>query len=367
MDNVTFDYGEPLYYILIALVAPFTLTIFLLLKNKSKGIKSLTVSLITLLNLFIHLFKLFLFPHYSPTAESAYMCTAYTTCALIIITSPFIFIGKNDALKDFLFIVGGAAGIFALIFPHSVISASNAGNLSPWEIVRYYLNHYLIIASSILPVALKLHRLNYRNFIKLPIIFLLYHITVFANDAVLICAGYMGEYGSDTLYEGLCFWNPSRSVLLTDTSPLVLSVMNGFINALTPKIFLTDINGESFLWPILYYTPALSVGIMILEIIEYGAGDFARIKSDVLTVLSFFKLLLKNKNTGGKKLRAVKVAEKPKKEKYRADIAAEIFGAKKVKYPPKTLNFAPAKPRAADEKPKKEKKTERRIVFIRPE
>jgi len=364
MDNVLFDYGTPLYYVLIALIAPFILILFLILKNRSHRTKSVAISIITLLNLFVHIFKLFIFPHYSATAENAYMCTAYTTCALIIITSPFILIGKSDALKDFLFVVGGAAGIFALIFPHSVISASAAGNLSPWEIVRYYLNHYLIIASSILPVALKLHKINYRNFIKLPIIFLLYHITVFANDAVLICAGYMGEYDSGTLYEGLCFWNPSRAVLLTDTSPVVLNVMSSFINALTPKIFLTDINGESFLWPILYYTPALSIGIMLLEIIEYAIGDFARIKSDVLTAASFLKLLFKGKNKIEKKPRAVKVEPISKRQKYRADMAEEIF---KDKTPPKIINFTPTPPKTTKENMQKEKKTERTIVFIRPE
>lgn len=356
MANVTFDYGEPLYFILIAGIAPFTCVIFILLMNRTDRVKNIAVSLMTIFNLLIHLFKLFIFPHYSATADSAYMCTAYTTCALIIITSPFIFMGKNGALKDFLFVVGGIAGLFAIIFPYSIISASAAGTLSPWEIVRYYLNHYLIVATAVLPVMLKIHRLNYRNFFKLPLIFFLYHVIVFANDAVLICAGYMGGYGAATLYDGLCFWNPSRSVVLTDTSPAVLGLMEKLINALTPKIFLTNMRGDEFLWPILYYTPALSLGIMLLEAIAYLICDFSRVKADCLNLKGVLRKIIRRKPKE-RRLRAIKVKE------------ADAAPFRKENKPRGTvIRFTPqSAPRSVPAAMKDEDKREpRTIVFIRP-
>lgn len=361
MENIAFDYGTSLYFILIAGAFVFTAAAYFILRGRRPKTQKFVVMFMAIVNLVVHIFKLYLFPHYIPSVENAYKCTAYTTCALIIITTPFIHISKSGALKDFLFVVGTVAGVFALAFPYSIISYSLAETLSPWEIVRYYLNHYLIIDTSFLPVALGLHKLSYRNFLKIPIIFLVYHITVFSNDCVLICAGYMGDFNSSTLYDGLLYWNPSRSVALTDTSPVVLSVMKELITALTPEIFLSSADGEYFLWPILYYTSALSVGILAVEAVEYLIADFTRIKTDILSAAEKIKSIF-----GGKR----------RKKKFRLNAEGEYFirerrllylGEKKET---KTIESGEAaidkveSPRS--EFPREEKKTVRTVVFIRP-
>jgi len=360
--NIPFDYGFPIYYILMAGAAVFTAALFFILKNRSGRTKSAAIAVMAFFNLFIHLFKLYIFPHYTPSAENAYMCTAYTTCALIIITSPFIHVGKSGVLKDFMFVVGGVAGVFALIFPYSVISFSVAGKLSVWEIVRYYLNHYIIIATSVLPVALGVHKLSYRNFLKVPLIFLLYHIVVFANDCVLICAGYMGDYDSSTLYEGLLYWNPSRSVALTDTSAIVLGALKSVINSLTPEIFLKNIDGESFLWPVLYYTPALSLGLLLIEVVEYLLGDFFGIKADFLRLVSKIKSLFAGKGDSAEEENGVKES----KISARPYLPPSYGGKTAYSRRAEVLRFTPTEQNGRQTEEKGEKKNARTIVFIRP-
>lgn len=366
MNSVSFDYGYPIYFILMAGAAAFVLVLFFLLKNRSIRTKSAAVLFLAALNFILHVFKLYIFPHYTPSADNAYMCTAYTTCALIILTAPFILAFGGKALKDFLFVVGTVAGVFALVFPHSVISASLAGNLSPWEIVRYYANHYLIIASSFLPVALGVHKLNYHNFFKIPVIFLLYHITVFANDCILICAGYMGDYDGYTLYEGLLYWNPSRGITLTDTSETVLNAMKAIITALTPDIFLENIDGESFMWPVLYYTPALSVGILILSAAEYLAADFSGIKSDVLSVVKKIKSQLAAVRLKNRSLRS----SRAEAEGGKRGTGYLVYTRKDILRPAqsKVAAYAPRVTaiRGADIPAAGQKKPARTVVYIRP-
>lgn len=371
MNSVPFDYGYPVYFILPAGAPIFVLALFFILKNKSLRTKKAAVVFLAALNFLLHVFKLYIFPHYTPSAENAYMCTAYTTCALIILTAPFILAFGGKALKDFLFVVGTVAGVFALVFPYSVISASAAGNLSPWEIVRYYANHYLIIASSILPVALGVHKISYRNFLKLPVIFLLYHITVFANDCILICAGYMGDFDCYTLYEGLLYWNPSRGITLTDTSETVLNAMQSVINALTPDVFLENINGEAYMWPVLYYTPALSLGISVLSAAEYLVADFSEIKSDVLSLVKkvkapFAALGRKNKSSD----RGAPEAERgEKRTEYLAYTRRNILrpAENKTAHPPQTAAPRVKALYGVSKSADVPKKPARTVVFIRPQ
>lgn len=366
MNSVSFDYGYPIYFILMAGAAAFVLVLFFVLKNRSKRTKSAAVIFLAAINFILHVFKLYIFPHYTPSAENAYMCTAYTTCALIILTAPFILAFGGKALKDFLFVVGTVAGVFALVFPYSVIYFSSVGNLSPWEIVRYYANHYLIIASCFLPVALGVHKPSYRNLLKLPVIFLLYHITVFANDCILICAGYMGDFDGSTLYEGLLYWNPSRGITLTDTSEAVLGVMQSVINALTPDIFLENIDGEAFMWPMLYYTPALSVGILVLAAAEYLITDFSGIKTDVLFLVG--------------KIRTIFAALKPENKSPRGEDGDKERGEKRTEYLVYTRKniLRPAESKVASYVPRlkamretnktdEPRKPARTIVYIRPQ
>lgn len=284
------DYGSFAYC--CYLIIPFAITITLCLVLKKRGIRTKKIVIFCILaaNFIQHIFKTSIYPQYD--GEFSYSQTAYNMCAFLILASPVIFISKNEFLKDAIFFFGSAAGFAAMAFPHWFIGQSAFG----WDVYRFYICHGLLLIGSLLPVFLGVHKINYRNFWKLPFFYFASEIIILLNDSFFIITGYGGlSYGAENLYKALYSINPVWSMHPHPD----FTVLNNIIDFFTPDFFWRNASGETAYFPVLWSAIPIYILITVLGFILSVALDFKHAKQDFLTVKSKISQIISrfNKNT----------------------------------------------------------------------
>lgn len=264
------------YFLYIFIAAAFTTGLFFILKNKSDRTKKIVIFVLIAINSLQHIFKQFLYPQYE--AGFSYICSAYTLCALFIIIYPFIFVSKSQLLKDSMFFFGSVAGLFAIFIPYAAVAEQREAFCA--ESIRYYLCHTLLLSTSLLPVLLKIHKVNYKNAFKIPLVFFAAQGIVLLNDAILISSGNLENWNAGTLYEGLNLMNPGWSVRPNEG----FGVVNDIIRAMSPKVFYYNSAGEEFTWPILWSAVPYYIVIALLTFATGALMNLKQFKSDVINI-----------------------------------------------------------------------------------
>lgn len=264
------------YFLYIFIAFAFTATLFFALKNKSDKTKKITIFIFVTINTLQRIFTQFLYPQYE--AGFSYICSAYTLCSLFIIIYPFIFISESKLLKDSIFFFGSTAGLFAILIPYAAIAEQREAFCA--ETIRYYICHILLFTTSLLPVILKIHKVNYKNAFKIPLVFFVAQAIVLLNDMLFISSGNLENWNADTLYEGLKFMNPGWSMRPNEG----FTAVNDIIRTLSPKIFYYNSAGEEFTWPILWSAVPYYVAITLLTFSAGALMNLKEFKSDVINI-----------------------------------------------------------------------------------
>lgn len=283
------QYGSPAYFFYPVIIFALAVLLWLALRRRKDRVKKIAVMALMLVNLAQHILKQFIWPHYWGDDYPQLINTAYNMCATLIILSPFIFISKSGLWKDFITYFGAGAGLVTMAVPYWYIGQS----LWQWDILRYYTCHGLLFITSLLPVLTGLHKINWRNFYKLPFVFFLCLIIIAFNDLVCYVLGIFGDGSSGDFFEALYEANPCWMMHPDDGFSWLIPVIDVF----TPDIFMGG-DGEPYT-PLLWYAIPIYVLICILGFALGAAIDRKRFAADMRAVADFFRGKARGRRTAG--------------------------------------------------------------------
>lgn len=273
------QYGSPAYFFYPVIIFALTAVLWLVLRRRGDRVKRAVIMALMLINLAQHILKQFVWPHYWGDAYPAHFNTAYNMCATLIILSPFIFISKSELWKDFITYIGAGAGLVTMAVPYWYIGQS----LWQWDILRYYFCHGLLFITSLLPVLTGLHKINWRNFYKLPFVFFLCLIIIVFNDLVCYALGIFGDSSAGNFFEALYEANPCWMMHPNEDFSWLVPVIDLF----TPDVFM---GGDGGLYtPLLWYAIPMYLLICILGFALGAAIDHRRFVADMRAVADFFR------------------------------------------------------------------------------
>lgn len=253
--------------ILIALILVVVLT--LILRKCSGKTAKIVIFVILALNLFQHIFKCIVWPQYYGTGFGE-LNSAYNMCAFLIIVSPFIFLLKSKALKDFIFYIGSTAGIMAISVPYWFIGQS----IVTFEYLRFYTCHLLLFIGSMLPVLVGLHKISLKNTWKIGFIFFTSLSIVLANGFIFSLIKYLPDFAA--VKDSFMSKNPVWALHPVEGFERVTKIIEIF----TPKIFLGG-NGKNYV-PIMWYIiPFYSLITISTFLVCLPVSLFARRKQKV--------------------------------------------------------------------------------------
>ena len=172
-------FGSPAHICILLFYAVFAATAYFILRKKSERVKKAVLFYLMLLNLVQHFFKSFLWPHLAGNGFGLEN-TAYNLCALLIIISPFVFLSRAKALKQFLVCVGTVAGILPFLVPFWFYGQTPFS----WEFARAYLCHLLLFTTSLLQSLLGFARPDFRGCLKTGALFLLALCIVWLDNLI---------------------------------------------------------------------------------------------------------------------------------------------------------------------------------------
>ncbi|MCL2719724.1 MAG: YwaF family protein [Treponema sp.] len=262
------------YFLYIAIAFGLLFGFYFILRNRSKKTASIVLFIILLSSFILHFLKLHFEPYRSWMPNAIRTVTPENLCAVSVLIFPWLFISKNNILKDYMFFMGVISGFAATIIPIDVIDF----NAFSFETFRFYYCHIIIWVVPLLMVLLKLHTIDYKRIIKVPFISYLVLLIILLNEVILI--------GLDFVPISFLFSNEIRnSSLIFGPLPDVKFLSDLFL-ALTPKIF-TIIPfgvkaGQVFYWPIIWLVIPYYVYFCITAFLFSLPFEFANVKKDII-------------------------------------------------------------------------------------
>lgn len=267
------NYGSGFWTISILFPLLCVFALWAVLRRCPRKTQRLFILILMLLNVFQHFLKPFIYPQYAGTGLS-HLVTAYNMCSFLIMISPVVFLWGNRFFRNFLYVVGTAAGIGTIIFPVWYIGLDIAA--LGWDYARFYICHSLLFAGSLLPLLLGHHRPSYKEFWQVGLGFLMGLFVILVNNVICISAGlYLGADSRD-IYSGLWQTNPCMMMGPPASLPWIANVARIF----TPSVFLGNNPSGNFA-PILWYAVPLYLVISIISMFLFFAMDRKNLLADL--------------------------------------------------------------------------------------
>lgn len=246
------NYFNYTHIITLLAAAGLIAALYFSLRKRSVFAKEMAVLVLMAINLTQHFFKFFIWPHMWGTGFDV-INTAYNVCAILIIASPLVYLGKSSLLRQFVAYVGTIGPAVTLLVPYWYIGST----ILAWDYLRSWTCHTLLCATSLLPALWGMVKFNYRDGWKFGFVFIAMLALILLNDAVFLLA--LGQATTQTLHETLVARNP----LWTMGPSGPFESLGRIFEAFTPKIFL-----DPYI-PILWY--AIPMYLMV-TLVGYALG-----------------------------------------------------------------------------------------------
>ncbi|MCL2412736.1 MAG: hypothetical protein FWC98_01195 [Bacteroidales bacterium] len=270
------DYLNTYYFLYLALGFVLLVGLYVLLRNKSK--KTITIVLFSFLlgNFILNFLKLFadFYQAWMPIAIRT--ITPENICTISVLAFPWLFLSKVKILKDYMFYMGIMGGLGAMLIPVDAIG------LAPFafETIWFYISHGLVWIIPLLMVLLKLHTLDYKRIIKIPLLVYAVLCIILVNEVILIGAGFVNI---NTLFS----YEIRNPAMIFGPLPEDLFIGKLF-TPLTPNLFLTipigPNAGAPFYWPILWLVIPFFIYFCILAFILALPFEYKTIQKDVFAL-----------------------------------------------------------------------------------
>jgi len=260
------------YFLYLALAVGLLIGLYLLLRNKSERTIFFVLFILLVANFALHFLKLFADFYQERMPWSIRTITPENICAVSVLLFPWFFLSKNKLLRDYMYYIGMISGIGATVFPIDVI-----GHYAfDFETIRYYVAHSLIWVIPLLMVMLKVHTLEYKRILKVPIIAIAVLCLILINEVILTGLGFVR---ADVLFS----YEIRNAALIFGPNPDIAFVGTMFL-PLTPTMFTTIpfgvYAGSTFYWPIIwmiipgYIYFCIIAGLLALPILKLRGFRF---------------------------------------------------------------------------------------------
>lgn len=259
------------YFACLALSLGFIAIIYLLFRKCSNRTKKIVLLVMMLINIGQHLLKSFVWPHLWGHGFT-YSNTCYNVCASLILVSPFVFFFGKGAMRDALVYIGTFGPLLAIVVPFWF----DGHNLFEWEVLRFYVCHVLLVATSILPALWGLTKLSYKSFAAVPLCFFALLILIIFNAIVCVTLGLVGN-GTASLFDTLYSLNPCW--VMHPAPPKGFEWAGAALEVFSPPIFLG--NAERPYTPLLWYAIPMYLLIAILTFLIGILVDRKRFAADL--------------------------------------------------------------------------------------
>ncbi len=264
------DFLSPAYFLCLFGCILLIALIFLIFFKTPRYVKHTVVLILMALNIAQHLMKSLVWPHLWNTGFT-FQNTAYNVCATLILLSPVLYLCKGF-MRDGLVYVGTAGPLLAIVVPFWF----HGQPLLQWEVLRFYVCHVLLIATSILPALWGLHKLSYRRFAGIPLFFFAILLFIIFNTVVCYAAGLIDN--SKDLFDVLYSNNPCW--VMHPAPPAGFEWTQTVLEALSLPALLQT--AEHPYIPLLWYALPMYFGIALLALLLGILIDFKRFKADVI-------------------------------------------------------------------------------------
>lgn len=268
---------SPAYFLCLLLSAGSVTGAYFLFRKSSPVTKRGVLLILMLLNVGQHLGKCFVWPHLYGTGFGV-SDTAYNVCATLILASPLVLLFGRGALRDAMVYIGTCGPMLAIVVPYWFHGQS----LFQWEVLRFYVCHVLLIATSLLPALWGVYRLSYKRFAVIPFYFFLVLIVILMN--YIVCYA-LGLWKTDDLFEGLSAVNPCW--VMHPAPPDGFEWTQRALEALTFPIFLG--NGERPYAPLLWYFIPMYLLLAAIALVFGAIADRKRFMADLRALGARFR------------------------------------------------------------------------------
>ena len=267
------EYCNLYYFLYIAFAIGLLAAFYLLLHGKSKETSRIVLFCMLLSGFILHFLKLTFdfYQEWMPYAITS--ITPENICAVSVLVFPWFFLSKNKILKDYMFYMGMMSGLGATFIPIDAIGYEAFDS----ETMRFYFCHILLWVVPLLMVMLKLHTLDYRRIIKVPLLVYLVMCTILVNEIILTGAGFV--------HISHLYSNEIRNSSLIFGPLAEIEFLGKLFTALTPKFFLTapvGVNaGAVYYWPIVWLINPSYIYFCAAAFLLSLPFQFKRIKTDI--------------------------------------------------------------------------------------
>jgi uncharacterized membrane protein len=189
MGQIQIMNGYYFSYIFIAIA--ITLLSVKFLKNKSDKYRYWFIFSLIMINFIIHFLKVFIYP-YTLVDHVWTKVTFENVSATTVLLFPLLFFVKNKTLKDYMVMVGMAAGILTFVAPLDTMSTIFNGSIEigprsayMLENIRFYFAHYIMFLVPFLMMHFKMHELSIKRAYRAPFMLLLILVLILINEVIL--------------------------------------------------------------------------------------------------------------------------------------------------------------------------------------
>jgi hypothetical protein len=268
------EVGNFYYYLYIAIAIFLTISLILFLRNKNDQVKNKVILFLLFSAFALHFLKLAFYPYNQMFPTIIKKITFENICAISTLIFPFIYLSKNKILKDYMLIMGIAAGIAAYAYPTEAIFDTfdsvyfGRKQAFSFDVIRFYYAHFVIFAVPFLMGYFKIHVFSFKRILYFPMMVLLIFLVIFLNEVLLIQFGLIEQ---STIYD-----------IDVRNSSFVFGIPEHYKNAAVIfDIFVFDFlktypkDSANIYWPVIWFiVPAFIYGPILATIV---AGPFTLI------------------------------------------------------------------------------------------
>jgi len=268
-------------YLYIACALGLLISLYFLLRNKSKRTANIVLFSLLLSSFILHFLKLTSYYYQAWMPWSIITITPENLCAVSALVFPWFYISKKKTLKDYMFYMGVLSGLGATFYPMGAVGLK----AFEFETVRFYYCHILIWVVPLLMVLLKLHILDYKRIIKIPFLVYLILGIILVNEVVMTGAGFVPiDYLFSSEFRNASFiFGPAAEV----------EILGKLFTALTPRIFMTvpvgAHAGSVYYWPIIWLIVPVYIYFCVFALLLALPFEYRSIRNDICAIKAKIK------------------------------------------------------------------------------
>ncbi len=234
------------YFFWLILSAGSIVGLYFLLRGKSAFTQKAVLEGFLIFGLLLHFLKVYIPPYSVDEARMLRDSWFVNICGANIALFPFLFLSRNEKVKDYMFYIGVISGLLALVYPEEPLAKKNQLG-EQLDIVRFYYHHWMVMAIPLLMVLFGHHKLSYKRLLVAPTGLMLLMLFIMLNQIFQSELGYIPLRDRENFF-GIGYKN--TSYIWGPGSP---NAIGDFLALFTPEFFkivpVGEYAGQIKYWP----------------------------------------------------------------------------------------------------------------------